>query len=331
VIPAYKLSGHERKLIHTALETNRPELFRRCYPRIYEEPACGSYYSPKEVAFQMMATALRVEHEGMGGESQTAELVWASRMATLRVPIYWIGHDMSQAIQQTVPPVEFDWAKTPLPFDAMAFMVPKGTLPHVEKDEGEAMFVAFVRAKSQDEIPTLATMGPRHFTILGDALTCFVMTDQDVFLHWTYSTIGEHEIRKGKVNLAALDELVQDFARLEHGSSSMYSSSLTLNDNRYMAKVSHFIFGTLLMMLTKPDAVTTGRLRNRVEKKGVVKEFWSPNVIGLNYRIRHVPLGGTHASPRFHWVRGAFKEQPYGERNSLRKRIWIEPYTRGIE
>jgi hypothetical protein len=52
-----------------------PALWRRCYPRIYEEPSsCGQFYSPKMVASQLMSTAIRVRHEGVGGQSQIAEL-----------------------------------------------------------------------------------------------------------------------------------------------------------------------------------------------------------------------------------------------------------------
>jgi hypothetical protein len=154
-----------------------------------------------------------------------------------------------------------------------------------------------------------------------------------MLLHWTYTADHGDDLRK--VNLAELDKLVGGFSKHPHTSHSMYSASLTMADNRFMARVCHFVFGTLLLMLTKPDFVTRATLRNRVPGKAqqAPKEFWTPNVLGLHYRIRRlaVPLGGTHASPKGHWVRGAYKEQPYGEKLALRKRRWIAPYWRGGE
>jgi hypothetical protein len=312
------------------LAMREPQVWQRCYPRIYEEPSrCGRFYSAKEVGFQLLSTALRIKMEGMGGvgQSQIAELIWASRLASLRVPTYWIGRDMAQAIQQTVPPMEFDWSTEKLPFDAMAFMVPRGVLVHEEKREGEATFVSFVRVRKGDEVASLSTAGPRFYDIMEDAFSCFACTSSETLMHWTFA----REESFTKVNLAELDRLVQDFAKYNHVTYSRFSSDLTMADNRFMARVSHFVFGTILLMLTKPEYVTSASLRKRVPAKAdkAPKEFWFPNVVGLHYHIRRE--GGTHASPRIHWVRGAYKEQPYGERHALRKRIWVEPYLRGVD
>src|SRR5262249_37412201 len=43
------------------------------------------------------------------------------------------------------------------------------------------------------------------------------------------------------------------------------------------------------------------------------REFWTPNFIGLNYRVRREPCGGTHAGPRFHWRKGHWTHQPIGD------------------
>jgi hypothetical protein len=56
--------------------------------------------------------------------------------------------------------------------------------------------------------------------------------------------------------------------------------------------------------------------------------FWTPNWIGKDYQIkteRGSSKGGTHSSPRTHWRRGHFREQPIGEGRNETKTIWIEP------
>lgn len=40
---------------------------------------------------------------------------------------------------------------------------------------------------------------------------------------------------------------------------------------------------------------------------------------------------GHKASPRRHWVRGFFREQPYGEGRKKRRTIWIHPFWRGTD
>jgi hypothetical protein len=80
--------------------------------------------------------------------------------------------------------------------------------------------------------------------------------------------------------------------------------------------VLHFIFSTLILTTARPGLVTNASIASRAPaKKGrEAKEFWNPAIIGANYKIRREakpPQGGTHASPRFHWVQGFLREQPY--------------------
>jgi hypothetical protein len=52
---------------------------------------------------------------------------------------------------------------------------------------------------------------------------------------------------------------------------------------------------------------------------------------GTKIRRLYIPQSGTHASPGWHWVRGAFKMVPYGKERKLRREKWIAPYSRGIK
>jgi hypothetical protein len=309
-----------------------PELWQKCYPRIYQEPKCGQFHSVKHVAWQMFGVANKIDL-GIFGEAEKPEIFWASTLAQYRVPTFWVGKDMATAIQQTTPPVEVDWHDMHLPFEAAAFIVPKNCLTHEDKDEGEAVFVSYARCKQGHSVPSLAPTGPTHYTCLNGNIVCMANTTPGGHLmHWNY-TKNEMPV----INLAKLDELVMGFAGHEHLSGWFYRPHMTKEDNMFMAKVTHFIFGVILLMEARPELVTRGTMLKRVKnKKGHqrVNEFWSPNVIGEHYKIRQLsmPQGGTHASPRFHWVRVYYKEQPYGSRpDSLRKTIWVEPYTRGMD
>jgi hypothetical protein len=323
-----------KRFLTEAIAAREPELWARCYPRIYDEVRSGQYVSVKDIAFDMLGTALKIR-DGYMGANEKAEIVWSSRLASYRVPTYWLSAPMTEAIKQTTPPAKLDLREMKLPFEAAVFMLPRGSLVH-ETDEGEATYMSYVRTTLGDEIRSLesAKHTPQFWHPMGTGVfTVFVKTTAEHLLHWTIPTT-EH------VDLARLDDLVQSFEDkwMQHHSEfpQFVSDEMTEADNRFMARVCHLLFGTLLLMLARPELVTTGALRKRVAAKNEqhrVKEFWSPNIIGEHYKLRrpYIPQGGTHASPRGHWVKGSYREQPYGVKHAERKQIWVEPYWRGGE
>jgi hypothetical protein len=307
------------------VEQARPDLWSCCYPRIYEAARCGSYYSPKTAARQMMSIALKIE-AGYIGQIEQTEMSWACRLAQYRVPLFWIGRDMAEAIKQTVPPMAFDWLNEHLPFDGIVFMIPKGALKHETESEGEATFVSFVRTKQRQTLPTIAKSGPHTWEIINDCFSVFAHTSGGHLIHWNFP----HKYYP-LAELGKLDEQLRTFddPKFQHLSGLPMQLEMTHEDNRFMARVTHMVFGTLILMLARPDLVTTQRLLKRIQKRGErPREFWSPNVIGDTYKIRRVPisLGGAHASPRWHWVHGFYKPR-LAER--VGHPVWVEPYERG--
>lgn len=308
---------------------NRPEMWRKCYPRIYEESANGQYDSVKTAAMTMIGAVMKVEM-GFFDDNETMELAWASRLAQYRVPTYWITRDMAEAIKKTTPPQQIDLAEMKLPFEAALFMVPRGALVHDDPAEGAATFVSYYRVHGKEAFPALA--GLLEFTTTNTVMAFFAHTrEAEHLLHWTLPV-------REKFNLAALDSVVQMYDGVEshHAAFPEFFDDLSMNhaDNVFMGRVAHFILGTVILMTSRPDLITVGALQKRVRKPHhEPKEFWSPNIIGEHYKIRKLsmPQGGTHASPRGHWVRGFYREQPYGPQHSLRKEIWVEPFWRGGE
>jgi hypothetical protein len=106
-------------------------------------------------------------------------------------------------------------------------------------------------------------------------------------------------------------------------------------DEMFMQSCIHLLLGTLLLMTARPDLVSYGTLQQTAKVKHGhtkgVNEFWSPNMIGREYKLRRESPGGFHLSPRLHWVRGFYRNQAYGKQWANRKLVWIEPFTRGVE
>ena len=103
------------------------------------------------------------------------------------------------------------------------------------------------------------------------------------------------------------------------------------------SKVRALAFNTLLYLSQKPvihrveDVVRRGRQEGKNFKPGLSRaRFVSEMNERTQYpppREKHEPTG-RHQAP--HWVRGMWRNQPYGPRHSIRKLIWIMPYRTGI-
>jgi hypothetical protein len=319
---------NQQREVWQYVEATHKDLWRKCYPRVYREYKSNDYYSPKSCARQMVGVAIKVE-QGWVGESERYEIVWASNLAKYNVPTQWVTRDMVEAIMQTVPPVELDWYNMRLPFPAMTFMVPRGSLVHPL--EGDATFVSFSRMHLEDRVNNIARSYPKEWQSADGALTFFAHTDKGGHLiHWN---MPYHNFPT--VNLAKLDEMVMRYEDHPHSSGWLYSPTMTHDDTLFGAKVAHFIFGALLLMDRKPELISRGSFLKNVGSGKDRVQLWSPSILGEHYRIKRegakLGVGSSHASPRMHWVRGFWREQRHGPKLSLTRDQWIEPYMRGGE
>jgi hypothetical protein len=266
---------------------------------------------------------------GTNGEGELYQFVAMSHLVRYGVPMYWLGKDLSQAIRKTAPPQKFDWYNMPLPFPACVFMLPKGCLRN--DAEGEVAFVAYARLHSGDEFESKLIPGKQYGITNGSFILMAGMVN-GALCHWNIPV----DAYGSYLSIPDIATLMDQHKNNVHKGGFWEREGVTMTpaDNQLGLEVMHLVFSTLFVMEARPELVTTGSLKKKVTaKKGkTAKEFWNPNVIGEHYKIRREGIhgDGTHASPRFHWVCGAMKQQPYGPGRSLRKTIWIEPYTRGV-
>jgi hypothetical protein len=319
-----------------AVEERFPDLWAKCYPRRYDETGKAQYDSPKAVARAMMDALINYHAAyitGSGpGTTEQAEALWASTMVRFLVPTYYLSHDIAVAMTQTTPAEVLDAMAIKLPFEAAAFMLPKGILTHA--DYGGVSFVAYTRRYGGTSIlcpgpnpkSELELCAPENMFIF----TVFLRTVHGQTLHWSYDS----ELRL--VDLKNEAELVELQKNYSHTSSvySAESQSFTGADIAAMTRAIKLVFNIVLLMTHKPEMVESARLLKRVKKgAGAMIEYWKPHIIGRSYKLRYEHHGsagdGTHASPRGHWVSGFWREQAYGEKRSLHKTLWIEPFWRG--
>lgn len=308
----------------------RPDLWSKVYPKRYNSIPNG-YCSVKDIACTMLNCALKIEN-GWVGENERTEIVWASKLAKYRVPLYLLTRDITEALKQTTPPQIIELDDIKLPFEAAVFMLPQDALVNEDQLEGDALFISYVRTHLGEEIPSLAKGRPEVWVPQNNGtFTIFAGTRGEHLLHWSIPNVEYIDLRN-------LDRWVKTFENKQYHHESeaphFIDERLSAADNSFMARVTHLVFGTLLLMTARPELIQAATLERRVQKKhDEVKEFWSPHVIGKNYHIQkeYIPKGGTHQRARMHFVRGAYRMQPCGEKSLQRRLIWVEPYVRCVD
>ena len=176
----------------------------------------------------------------------------------------------------------------------------------------------------REEIPSINPDAVKTITGRGD-FSVFAGMFNGLLLNWSHPW-------EQPLDIAQLDATIQDLPC--EPPRTKFQGDIAPHGKDFLARVAHLVFNTLQLMLARPELVSMGSLVKQVHKeRQSVKAFWSPNTIGRDYRLRHEPrpLGGNHASPRGHWVRGFWRDQACGPHYSEHKEIWIEPFWRGGE
>jgi len=310
------------------VEQEFPELWQRCYPRRYEITGKTQYDTPKAVARAMMDALLNYHaiSDRRVGQTEQNEALWASTMVRYGVPDYYLSHDVAVALMQTTPAEVLDCMTIKLPFEAAAFMIPKGVFTHDEY--GPISFVAYTR-NYQNSVILCPHPNPKvkhDLHCMNNSMSIFMRSVSGMMLHWTYS----HDINM--IDLKDESELIELQKTYSHTSrNGIKSQEFTPADILAMTRSIKLLFNIILLMTHKPETVEHGSLLKRIRKHDRQIEYWSPRIIGRTYKLRYEQhtATGTHASPRGHWVSGFWREQPHGPGRTLRKTLWIEPFWRG--
>jgi hypothetical protein len=148
-------------------ECDYPELWRKVYPRIYQEP--GNYWSTKIPAMDLTGAMVKRFLPNYG-KAEMYEFLVASQLTRFHVPTYFISKPLAEAIRQTECPLDLRWPSLDLPHEACVFMLPKGTL-RIAKF-GESAYVAYARFRKGETL--ISPLDDKPFGTLNDSLTFLV-------------------------------------------------------------------------------------------------------------------------------------------------------------
>jgi hypothetical protein len=321
--------------IEQVMEEMCPELLAKFYPRIYE--ATGRYHSPKNCAAfitNTVAESLRLGYE----RTPTAYrlLIPALEpMAQRRMPMFFIAPELLEAIERSDFADDIDWTEIQLPYEQGIFILPRGSFVHPE--DGDVSMIIWGRFEAGDYPPP--ALGLPVSQIPGKSMTLLALCPERAIWYDSVLTAAKRRtIQLHNLFYRAPGEPSPQITR----SHPYLDDELTEQDEGFLDRMGAIAFGTLLAMNAKPELLERGKLLRKVVKGEKTREFWSPNVIGARYKLkREVPRivggkfvqsqreGGTHASPRMHWRRGHFRQQPYGVGLRERRTVWIEPMLIG--
>lgn len=255
-----------------------------------------------------------------------AYYVSALALALAGWPLYWIGHDILMAAMASDLPDDLNAEDMRWPRDAMTFMLPTGALR-----EGDGHVEIITIARHTDALESVdASLAER------DGVAPFAESYRGLMMIDTYhskETVGQSTYTlRGPLSgmLSRTSSAAVDQDRQAWGMMGIDLSEVKASTNDVMKTAINL----LLIMQARRELLTGGDALHGVKvKRGSVKShatLWSPLWIGKDYRIsREAPGVGTHATPRLHWRKGHWRNQPYGERSLLRRLRWIEPTLAG--
>jgi hypothetical protein len=233
-----------------------PELWRKVYPRIYQEP--GNYWSTKIPAMDLMGAVVKRFLPNYG-KAELYEFLVASQLTRFHVPTYLISKPLAEAIRQTECPLDLRWPSLEMPHKACVFMLPKGTLRHAKF--GESAYVAYARFK-EGESP-ISPLDGRPFGTLNDSLTflvgCFESPNLMVLHH---NLDGD---ANPTISLGHLEEAVRQG---NDDTNLRLYAGLDEDDRQLIQQTMHYVFNTLMVMLFRPQLVERGRASGKKSKRG---------------------------------------------------------------
>lgn len=309
-----------------------PPCFPRYYPREYREP--DTHYSPK--VFGLMGSVLADAWTAKKGEKTTAEMLCYATLANNKVPTWWVGAELFEALVDTkTPAIPLDEIRWPSP--AMLFCLP----------------IEQTKKFFSRHVPYIAMVRDTYGTkvVPNSYVSKTITTEPDVDnVDMPYQIIcgtSFHLDGHPDGTLVAHSPLKHNLVPSDLFSSNnapfFYDSPDTPMDKEHdtfmVDKLIHLAFQFVVLMSMCKGMETLGGVlipaltEGKHETKRVLKPaLWAPKWIGRDYRKpRPAPQGGHHASPQCHLRSGHWRAQRFGPGLAETKALWIEPTWVNVE
>lgn len=297
-----------------------PQVWSKTYPRVYEET--GRFHSPKLAAYGLANGVLSAVLEG-GLDTQSAgvmnQFINACLVDKHNVPTFFITKSIVQACNATNLPDDMKWTSIPMPHPGMVLVFEKGSVQHPMG--GEVGYVSVSKHEPHTEISHSSCPGITRRLLNGAFIVTFMAHEtQELFTYDLAVSDANPYIR----NVMTTDIVT-------HDAEMFLAAPVTASEVHFNQVMSVLAIKIILLMNARPEQISEGKMRKRVNLGGGSKrEFWTPNIVGHSYKVaQQQDSEPGDGKKRMHWRRGHFTRHPYGPGRTLRKTIWIEPMLIG--
>lgn len=296
------------ELVRKHVRAAAPAVWDALHPRAYTG-AAG--WCPADVPAASLGGVCAATDAGFADGPGRISCLLAGLLVRHRVPAFHVGRELLDAVARTDPPPGLQWTEMVLPFPAGVFLLPVGAV----RDAAGLSYgwVAWGRLAPDEPVKV-----PGPWTPVASRTPALL-----------FATASADDARFGHLNLSlGADEWPSATLPEEVPPAHEDGLPLSVAEGDVCRRLAGLAVGLLLAMTARPDLRASPGTRARTIKDGPAREEWTPNWVGQDYRVSR-PAVGTHASPRLHWRRGHWRQQPHGRGRAERKLLWIDPILIG--
>lgn len=312
--------------IEQKLKALNPAIWAALYPRAYESR--GAYASPKAAAVSMMISIVGQAMTPVTDQPTRYANLTCVRLAQFSMPTYFVAEALLHACLQTTLPEGFKYADLRWPMPAMLFILPTGAVQ--SPVDGSCNFVSIARHAKGARMETLPGLPPFPYDFEYECFSHFAHTSGGATFAGYIPLKGEPmmtDLLAGEKNYSP------GIVGVSAGGKPVYET-IQGPDDDFMTLTVSICLRLLLLLNAVPEILTAGRELRKADAspKKPTTALWSPNIIGEHYSVQTCDEGVTPGrSPRMHWRRGHYRNQPHGPGLAQRKVIWLEPVLVSVD
>lgn len=298
--------------ISACLQTHYPAVWKRHYTKHIDVP--GNYHGFKTIACLLAGGELTTKIEWQTRRNIACNQLPVSReLEKHDWPTYFLHANLFEALRRTHPPKEMTWRDVAFPFDALMFMLPKGSL---QDPTGANIYMLGIAKISG---PVILPTGEIAYTTVNG--------NTRIIVFWAYEPAG---IAWHDCAFPIGESLEPDPAWIDKATAEMLVSGKTLDCGPVSGEFSSVVAGIcanlLLVMEARPEVLEPGT--RTMKRLGNGTPVHAPTFLGRRYTIqRQYPKGEAKGHfTELGWRAGHYKQQAHGTGRKERKRIWIDPY-----
>lgn len=309
-----------------------PNLRALCYPKELTSPL--GYGNPEDLELCAFVGASVNARRVNPLSDVTSYSVHATCSLLIRyqVPTYFVSRELCEALLKTEAPEDMLFSDIQYPMPAMLFVLPWDfsqtyfgfptpfvTVAQVPKEHLITSPLIFDGEKTRD----VCVVNKNAFF-----LTTMLIYENGLPMHYDARCPMDRPIKD-----LMYDAPFQFYTR----GQQPFSTNTEAENRETIRRMTNLALNIVLAMTVEPELITRERIIRAAKKDGkkiIRRALWKPNFIGEHFRVvyENQPTGdGTHRSPYAHWRRGHWRNQRYGEKLSLVKRLWIQPVFVGLQ